>query len=54
MCLVLSIYVFVFDERLNEIFTRIERIINIYEIFNYLMKLENNRQNIAFKNYGDL
>ncbi len=53
MCLALILYVFVFDKRLNEILTHIERIINIYEIFNYLMNLENNRQMIAFKNYRD-
>jgi hypothetical protein len=49
MCLVLIIYVFVCDKRLNGISTQIEGIIDIYKIFNYLMKLENNRQKIAFK-----
>jgi hypothetical protein len=54
MGLVLITDMFVFDKILNEMLTYIERILNIYEIFNHLMKLDNNRQKIAFKNYRDL
>jgi hypothetical protein len=54
MCLVLIIDVFFFDKILNEMLTYIQRILNIYKISNHLMKLDNNRQKIAFKNYRDL
>ncbi len=39
-CVLYRLYVFVFDKRLNEMLAHIERIINIFEICNYLMKLK--------------